>query len=156
MNHNIIKATIALRTLYPLMRVNNGISPKVKCKVYTSIIRPALIYGIPAWQNAPKYLLKKIKVFENRCLRLAINFRRTQSDFRFISNDVLHEMTKVPRINHFMHKLSLKFLQNTKFSDNGMIRSLGNLTPNKMMNVVHKPPHVLLCDEFRSKLLSLT
>ena len=155
-NHNIVKATIALRTLHPVMRVNNGISSKVKAKVYTSIIRPSLIYGIPAWHNAPKYLLNKIQVFENRCLRQSIDFRRTPTNPRYISNDALHTMTKVPMINQFMHKISLKFLQNTKWSENQIIKNLGNLTPSDMMNMIHKPPHVLLCEEFRSKLLSLS
>ncbi|KAG4067411.1 hypothetical protein HA402_009648 [Bradysia odoriphaga] len=136
-NQNIVKATIALRTLYPIMKVNNGISSEVKTKVYTSIIRPALIYGIPAWHNAPKYLMKKIIMFENKCLRLAIYFRRTRMNYRFISNDVLHEMTKVQRVNDFMHKLSLKFLQSTKFSENRIIRSLGNMTLTVMMSMVH-------------------
>lgn len=34
--------------------------------------------------NAPKYLINKLKVFENRCLIQAINFRRTPTDFRYI------------------------------------------------------------------------
>lgn len=155
-NQNIVKATIALRTLYPVMRVNNGISSKVKSKVYTSIIRPALIYGIPSWHNAPKYLLNKIRVFENRCLRQAINFRRTPTNFRYISNQAIHDMTKVPKINHFMHKIAFKFLRNTRWSENEIISNLGNMTSSDMLSRVHKPPHVLLCDEFRSKLLSMS
>ncbi|KAJ6639980.1 hypothetical protein Bhyg_12728 [Pseudolycoriella hygida] len=47
-DHSLTKATVALRTLYPILKVKNGICPKVKTKVYMAIIRPALIYGIPA------------------------------------------------------------------------------------------------------------
>lgn len=99
--HNIIKTTITLTTLFPVIKVNDGIFSKVKTQVYVSIIL-VLIYGIPVCHNAPKYFLRKIKLFEIRCLKLKIDFSGPRVNFKFQRCTPRQE-------NHFMYKISLQF-----------------------------------------------
>ena len=98
--------------------------------------------------------MKKLQVFENKCLRLAINFRRTPDNYKYISNKVLHEKTKTPMLNSFLFKLAKNFLSKTSQSENDLIRKFGNFSDEYIQTKKYKPPHALLSRAFNSKLLS--
>lgn len=150
----LLKAYSGLHRLYPIMRVNNGISQLVKVKAYLTILRPVLTYAVAIWHNLPKYLIRKMKVFENKCLRMAIDFKRTRINFRYISTKSLHEITKTPRLNDHLHDLAKRMLSRTYMNENAIISGLGNYSNEMISHAVYKPPHSLLWTH-DSKLLSL-
>lgn len=150
----LLKAYSGLHRLYPVMRVNNGISQLVKLKVYLTILRPVLTYAVAIWHDLPKYLIRKIKIFENKCLRMAINFKRTRVNFRYISTKSLHEITKAPRLNEHLYELAKRMLSRTYTHENAIIGGLGCYANELISRAVYKPPHSLLWAP-ESKLLSL-
>lgn len=150
----LLKAYSGLHRLYPIMKVNNGISQLVKVKAYLTILRPVLTYAVAIWHDLPKYLIRKMKVFENKCLRMAINFKRTRVNFRYISTKSLHEITKTPRLNEHLHDLAKRMLSRTYMHENAIISGLGSYANELVSRDVHKPPHSLLWTH-ESKLLNL-
>lgn len=103
------------------MNVNNGISQDVKVKIYVTILRPVLTYAVAVWHSIPKYLIKRLKLFENKCLRMAINFRRSRTNYKFISVEELHRVTKVPRLNVHLYGLARNALSQTYLHGNSVI-----------------------------------
>lgn len=153
-NRMLLKARIGLHKLYPIMNANNGISQDVKVKVYLTILRPVLTYAVAVWHGLPKYLIKRLKVFENECLRMAINFRRTRTNYKFISVEKLHKVTKVPRLNEHLYNLAKNALSKTYLHDNYVIGKFGDFSDERIANCMYKPPHSLMRGP-ESKLLSL-
>lgn len=153
-NRMLLKAYSGLHRLYPIMKVNNGISQLVKVKAYVTILRPVLTYAVAVWHNLPKYLMRKMKVFENKCLRMAINFKRTTVDFRYISTEALHRITKTPRLNNHLYGLAKNMLSKTYLHENPIISKLGSNANELGNDLLHKPPHSLLWSH-DSKLLSM-
>jgi hypothetical protein len=153
-NRMLFKVHAGLHKLYPIMNANNGISQDVKVKVYLTILRPVLTYAVAVWHSLPKYLVKRLKLFENKCLRMAINFRRSRENYKFVSTEKLHEVTKVPRLNEHLHGLAVGALSKTYLHDNSVICKFGNFSYERIANCLYKPPHSLMRG-LDSKLLSL-
>lgn len=153
-NRMLLKAHTGLHKLYPVMKANNGISQDVKVKIYVTILRPVLTYAVAVWHSLPKYLIKKLKLFENKCLRMAINFKRSRSNYKFISIEKLHRVTKVPRLNVHLCDLARRTLGKTYLHDNSVISKFGNFSRERIANCTYKPPHSLMRG-LDSKLLSL-
>lgn len=153
-NRMLLKVHTGLHKLYPVMNANNGISQDVKVKVYVTILRPVLTYAVAVWHSLPKYLIKRLKLFENKCLRMAINFRRSRVNFKFISVEKLHKVTKVPRLNVHLYGLARNALSKTYSHDNSVISEFGNFSDDRIANCIYKPPHSLMWG-LDSKLLSL-
>ena len=150
----LLKAHTGLHKLYPVMNPNNGVSQEVKVKTYLTILRPVLTYAVAVWHDLPKYLMKKLKLFENKCLRMAVNFKRTRTNYKFISTEELHRVTKVPKLNLFLHGLARNALSKTYSHDNPVISGFGDFSSERIANCIYKPPHSLLRG-LDSKLLSL-
>src|ERR1700761_127178 len=107
-NRILLKAHTGLHKLYPIMKVNSGVTQEVKVKTYLTILRPVLTYAVAIWNDLPKYLIKRLKIFENKCLRMAINFSRTRTSYKFIFTEILHKITKTPRLNVHLARNMLK------------------------------------------------
>ena len=153
-NRVLLKAHTGLHKLYPIMKVNNGICQEVKVKLYTTILRPVIAYAVAVWHNLPKYLIMRLKVFENKCLRMAINFRRSRTNYKFVSTEQLHKMTRVPKLNVYLHNLARNMLAKTYSHDNIVINKFGNFSYERIADFVYKPPHSLVRGH-DSKLLSI-
>ena len=153
-NRILLKVHTGLHKLHPVMNVNNGISQDVKVKIYVTILRPVLTYAVAVWHSLPKYLIKRLKLFENKCLRMAINFRRSRVNYKFISVEKLHKVTKVPRLNVHLYGLARNTLSKTYLHDNSVISKFGNYSDDRIANCTYKPPHSLMRG-LDSKLLSL-
>jgi hypothetical protein len=153
-NRVLLKAHTGLHKLHSIMKSDSGVSQEVKIKIYVTILRPVLTYAVAIWHNLPKYLIKRLKVFENKCLRMAINFRRSKSNYKYISTEKLHKITRIPRLNMHMFNLASNMLNKTYLHDNIIISKFGNFANEVIANSKYKPPHSLLW-RTDSKLLSL-
>lgn len=85
--------------LFCMLKKYNRVRLNVKCMIYSAYIRPIIAYAIPVFSNYPT-VLKKLQVFQNKCLRMASN-----SEYE-TRNSYLHRICKMPTINS--HK---KFLR---------------------------------------------
>lgn len=77
--HSVAKDCAGLRTLYPLLKANSGVS-------------------IPLWRNHNRTLYRKLEILENKCIRLAIGFKRSPDRIKYISTKKLHITSKIPYI----------------------------------------------------------
>lgn len=142
--HVLGKGYAGLRKLYPLLKPNSGLSTSIKCRLYTAIIRPAITYAIPVWMNHNKTHNNKLKILENKCIRLALSERSAPTRTRYASTRDLHIKSKVPHLNTFMEKITKSFLTKTRDHDNQIISSLGNYTDECYSTMKHKPAHFML------------
>ena len=143
-DHALSKGYAGLRSLYPLLDRRSGLNEKIKCKLYTAIIRPVLTYAIPLWCVHTKTSSNKLKVLENKCLRLAINADKRNGSVKLISDHNLHLKSKTPYLKSFMEKIATSSLKNTRTHSNPIINSLGNFTDEQYMTMRRKPSHYLL------------
>lgn len=120
------------------MKVNNGISQEVKVKIYETILRPVLTYAVAVWHSLPTYLIKRLKIFENKCLRMAINFRRSRTNYKYLSTEELHKVTKVPRLNVHLYDLAMNMLCKTYSHDNNVISEFGSFSAERITNFTYK------------------
>ena len=85
--HRINKFNINLRLLYPLLKDRN-FPRKVKIIIYTSILRPILMYGHEAWVLTSK-TKSKVQAAEMRVLRLIKGVTRLD---RLRNEDIRREL----------------------------------------------------------------
>lgn len=93
----------ALKTMYPLLKNNNGVTARNKKLIYTGLIRPILTYAAPIWGGASQRSLKCLEVFQNKCLRLI-----THSD-RYTRIRDMYQETNLNSLSTFIKELSENF-----------------------------------------------
>lgn len=107
----LVKAGGALHAIGPIMRTRDGLNTKVRLLCYKQLIRPILAYGFCAWSSISSAQMEKIRVFERKCLRTCIGYRRPIGDYKYMSNKQLYEKANVERIDRYLVKLTLSFLE---------------------------------------------
>jgi len=85
---------------------------------------------------------------------MAINFSRTRTSYKFISTEILHKITKTPRLNVHLYDLARNMLKKTYMHENDIIKKFGSFPRDLIAKSIHKPPHSILLGN-DSKLLSL-
>lgn len=135
---SIIKAkALAFKTLYCLLKKGNKLHSSQKLQIYRAIIRPVMTYACPIFDNAAKTHLRKIQVVQNSILRMALNVNWKS----YISNQKIHEESKVPLIEDFHRKLTRQFYENCSNNSNALINSLGNYNSDQIeFRIKHKLP----------------
>lgn len=113
----IKKAYISLKYMYPLM-ISNKIEIPIKVLLYKTIIRPILIYAAPVWCGAARTNLRKLQVYENKCLRLATN-----SD-RHIQLVDLYDKANILKITDYIQEESQKFYAKLAHSQNPLTKNI--------------------------------
>lgn len=124
--HTLKKAYTAKHFLYPILNVDSGVSNKIKIMCYKQLIRPQLTYGFPLWFNISPAQMNQLKIFETKCLRQCISFKRTPTNFKFISNKSLYEKTKIMPIDEYNYTLMQKFMNQLENIPNSNIELLSN------------------------------
>lgn len=122
--HILRKANAAKSLLYPIMNVNSGVSNNVKLMCYKQLIRPQITYGFPIWFNTSPCQMNKISILERKCLRQAIDFKRTQINFKYIKNEELYNKTNIIKIENFMFLQFEKFINNMQYVENDLIKNI--------------------------------
>jgi hypothetical protein len=133
--NNIKKANIALSFVYPILRKHNKTTIESKLLLYKSHIRPILIYACPAWANTASCHLKKLQVFQNKCLRMALNMPYCTPINK------LHLKSNTLMITEQIEKITVNFYKRCNSSENELIARLGNYTVNSFnFRIKHKMP----------------
>ena len=100
-DERIAKYSKNVGLLYPLLR-EKEIPKKVKATIYTTILRPIMLYGCDAWVLTTK-LRSKIQAAEMRVLRLIMGTTRRDK----IRNDVIREKLQVESVLNYVEKRQL-------------------------------------------------
>lgn len=82
---------------------NSSLSSRNKILTYKTLIRPILTYAAPVWCHLSDSALKPLEVFQNKCLRLALN------ESRYARIGDLRERSATTSIREFINKLSNNF-----------------------------------------------
>lgn len=144
-----IKLTNAARCkLYPALKVRSGLSHENKIRLYKSYIRPIMTYAVPAWLTVCNSTFQKTQKIQNKCLRQAIDFVRDPDYPRYISNDSLHEQTKVELLKDHALRLATNTFLRMSTSDNPLVKALGEFEVDYYRSVRYKPPHFVTTDLF--------
>ena len=131
---NIAKAKGVLSKIYGLIKKNSGLPTYEKITLYRSLIRPILTYACPCFAHAAKTHVSKLQIFQNKCLRMALNAPyRTR-----ISS--LHRRAHIPMIDKFIVKLTKSFYEKSKNSNNKLIQTLGCRHKSISQKQKHKMP----------------
>ena len=104
------RSQLAQDQLRKLSRFSTAPS-RIKLRLYKTLIRPMLEYPPTQLVNSSSFLLNKLQVIQNKALRFALNYKW----YDFITNDVLHERAKIPKIHDRLKQLRNNFIQ--KFHD---------------------------------------
>lgn len=91
-----------------------------------------LLYGVSAWTMAADYLLKKIQVVQNKCLRviLGVGCRTRIGD--------LHAAADVGPVRPLIRDVAEGFYRRTATSDNALI---SGITAIRNVRGVHRLPY---------------
>ena len=82
--------------LGPLLNRKSGLSVRNEVLLYKQLIRPVMDYACPAWRSAARTHVRRLKVLQSKCLRLA-----TGAPW-YASNRQLHVDLGAPRFaDHF-------------------------------------------------------
>ena len=99
----IQKASIAFGSLKKCIFSNSKIRLDVKGKVYSSYVIPILLYGVECW-SLTEYLLKSLRNFHHRCVRIMCHVSRYQTWVERISNVELLNKVSLKSIDNYLCK----------------------------------------------------
>ncbi|UYV63510.1 hypothetical protein LAZ67_2004380 [Cordylochernes scorpioides] len=133
---NLAKA--AQHRLSLLLGPKSKLSLNSKRTIYTSIIRPILIYGHPIFMTAHKTILKKLEVFENKMIR------KIMSPPWYVRNTILRNDLNIENIKDYIIRQAFKFYEKSEKLENPTLkeatnykcgkRKIRNLKPRKILH----------------------
>ena len=130
------KAYSVLKKIYSLMVKNSPVQTKNKRLIYTSILRPVVMYAAPVWCATAPTNIKSLQVFQNKCLRLAFNRDR----YERISN--LHNDAQLPLISEYIREISQAFYTNKIKNDNKILDNVVSIRhDDKPFRIKHRLPY---------------
>lgn len=116
----VTKANKCFRAFFSLMTPNSSLSIDNKRLLYTSAIRPILVYGCSIWANAAYCHLSKMFKLQNKILKTIFGLHR-----RF-STALLHNHCGVEHLMHFIERFNANFNLRCSSSTFDLIRALAN------------------------------
>lgn len=120
------KGRTALSKLWSLLGPKSPLHYKNKVLIFILCIRTNCTYNIYAWDDVSQTMFRKLQVFQNMCLRLALGLRPDPVTHRQVTNVEVHRMAAVPWLSEFAKKLRKNFIKNASMSDNRLISSLAD------------------------------
>jgi hypothetical protein len=102
-NYVIDRTNVAIKILYPLLSRNSHLNAQNKLMVYKLALRPILTYGCPALKGIAKSHVARLQTTQNKILKMILNVPW------FTSTTEIHSLTKIPRIEDYINKLTTNF-----------------------------------------------
>ncbi|KAJ4426932.1 hypothetical protein ANN_26731 [Periplaneta americana] len=118
-NNKLKLAYSRFTKLYPLFNKKSSLKLQNCMLLYTSLLRPLLLYACPVWGGAAVSEIKYIQSFQNEVLRISLN-----SPW-FVRNSQLHRETGIDTIKQFIHSQAKKFYNNVENVPGAIHYSLG-------------------------------
>lgn len=120
------KCRKAYFSYHALLKKRGGLSEKVKVTIYKQIIRPILAYAFPIWFGISSHQMERLRKAERRLLRYCLGIGPqmcSDGSFKSTSNKKVYEKYNADRIDVFLMKLAISFLERNEFSSNNLIRN---------------------------------
>lgn len=132
-------ANRAFQSLYAILNHKNHLSIKLKLQLYTTMIRPIMLYAAPVWSKASESNIDHLQIIQNKCLRLITGSPYATETY------ILHELTNVPRIKTIITDQTFKFYKFTT-PKNPLTQSITSITSssNAPFRIRHKLIHHLV------------
>ena len=143
---NIIKkATLTLLSLRPLI-TPNGVDKNIKILCYKQLIRPIISYGFAIWSDISSHQMERLRLFERKCIRACINYKRQPGSKYHFSNDILYDESSIERIDRFLVNNAIIYLKSTYSHHNSIINNCGKFPIIHSLDSSYKfkPAHTLL------------
>jgi Reverse transcriptase (RNA-dependent DNA polymerase)/Endonuclease-reverse transcriptase len=118
------KAHFKLSKLYSLLG-SPYLDLTSKLRLYKAILRPSLTYSAPVWSGCSATHIKKLQIFQNKCLRLCASAPRATKI------TLLHSELGIELVKDHLAKLSTNFYPKLKDSKNPLVRALATSAINK-------------------------
>ncbi|GFX63089.1 probable RNA-directed DNA polymerase from transposon X-element [Trichonephila clavipes] len=103
---------------YPYFTRNSPLTIKNRLLIYTSILRPVLLYASPVWGHATKTQINRLETSQNVLIR-----KLTNSPW-FVRNADLRFTLNLTTVREFIKKIANKFFTNLELIDNRTLRKL--------------------------------
>ncbi|GFV62549.1 probable RNA-directed DNA polymerase from transposon X-element [Trichonephila clavipes] len=136
---HIIKINNKFRALaclyYPYFTRNSPLTIKNRLLIYTSILRPVLLYASPVWGHATKSNIDRLEFSQNIMIR-----KLTNSPW-FVRNEDLRFALNLTTVRETNKKIATKFFTNLELIDNRTLRKIEIYTPDPNFN---RPRNILL------------
>ncbi|GFT32205.1 RNA-directed DNA polymerase from mobile element jockey [Trichonephila clavipes] len=136
---HIIKINNKFRAIaclyYPYFTRNSPLSIKNRFLIYTSILRPVLLYASPVWGHATKSNIDRLEFSQNIMIR-----KLTNSPW-FVRNEDLRFALNLTTVRETIKKIATKFFTNLESIDNRTLRKREIYTPDPNFN---RPRNILL------------
>lgn len=104
----IKRANGAFHQIKHILRSTSKLNVNIKLLCYKQLIRPVLSYGYPAWAGISSHQMERLRVFERRCIRACINYRRPPDTYKTISNVELYKQGTTKRFDNFVIDNAIK------------------------------------------------
>lgn len=114
----VSKLNFITRLYYPLINRRSFLSNPNKALLFKTLFQPVMLYGSAILKNAPKYLIKKLQVKQNKLLKMFLNL---PWDTRTAT---VHSLANVGFIKDKICERSSKFLEKCRTVDNDLIINL--------------------------------
>ncbi|GFV40582.1 putative RNA-directed DNA polymerase from transposon X-element [Trichonephila clavipes] len=103
--------------------------------IYTSIIRPVILYASPVWGHAAISNINFLEASQNVVIRQLTNARW------FMRNADIRPALHLKTIRETIKKLAIKFYDNIETIDNRTLRKIETYTPDPNFN---RPRNILI------------
>lgn len=123
------KAKTVFFSSMKIIKTAKDLKSRIKLNCYKQIIRPILTYSFPIWFDISSSQMERLRAFERRILRVCsgINYEEYRDGYRKrIPNNILYKKCEIERIDYFMVKTALKFLNNLNLVENDMLKDYAN------------------------------
>ncbi|GFS92070.1 RNA-directed DNA polymerase from mobile element jockey [Trichonephila clavipes] len=115
----------ALACIYsPYFARNSPLTLKNRVRIYTSIIRPVILYASPVWGHAAISNINLLEASQNVVIRQLTNARW------FMRNADIRLALHLKPIRETIKKLAIKFYDNIETIDNRTLRKIETYIPN--------------------------
>ncbi|GFV28551.1 probable RNA-directed DNA polymerase from transposon X-element [Trichonephila clavipes] len=129
---HIIKINNKFRALaclyYPYFTRNSPLTIKNRLLIYTSILRPVLLYASPVWGHATKSNIDQLEFSQNIMIR-----KLTNSPW-FVRKEDLRFALNLTTVRETIKKIATKFFTNLESIDNRTLRKIEIYTPDPNFN----------------------
>lgn len=121
------RANARLKKLWRFIGPKSSLHVKNKVLLYKTYLRPIITYNIQVWgDEVSQTTFKKLQIFQNKCLRLALNLRPNPVNHRQVPNTIIHVMANVPPLEIFKQKLKENFFTKAAQHSNPLISQLSH------------------------------
>lgn len=148
-DHILAKVKTVFWSYLSVLRCTGGLDVRVKLLIYKQIVRPMIANAFPVWFGISSHQMERLRVWERRILVSCLGLRpkrHTDGTWRYPSSRSVYDSIDFDRIDVFLIKGALKFLDRASFLENGLIRN-SLLYDNSLQRLItdnYRPPVSLL------------